>query len=349
MRVFADKLRELARTILISAGAIALDAEIVSDNLVESNLMGHDSHGVIRIPHYIEAIRRDLLNTRAQPKVVKEKAGSLVLDGEWGFGQVAAHKAVDLAIDKAKTHSVACASIFNCNDVGRLGAYTLKAAEQGFLGIMTVNDGGANPYVVPWGGVFPLFSTNPISAGIPMGERSPICVDMATSVIAGGKIAVAQKRGQQLPPGCIVNAKGNPTTDPNEFYASPPGALLPLGAPTAGHKGFALSLLGDILSGALSGAGCSGSAERDAQGVFILMMNIVAFTPMDEFTRRVTKLVDTIKSAPKAEGVCEIIIPGEPELIEKEKRSREGIFVEEATWNKLVEIAEQLGVPGDKK
>ena len=344
MIVTANELNELACRILTAAGAAAEDAKLVADGLVGSNLVGHDSHGVIRLPGCIRAIKAGRLNVHAAPSIVRESPDNAVIDADWGFGQVAATMAMDLAIAKAKTQSVACTSVFNCNDVGRLGTYSARAAEQDCIGIMTVNDGGANPNVVPWGGRTPLFSTNPISAAVPMSPEPDVCVDMATSVVAGGKVIVARKRGDKLPPGCIIDADGRASVDPNDFFGPPAGALLPVGAPVAGHKGSALSLIIDILSGALSGAGCSGSSDRDAQGLFMLVINIAAFAPVDEFAARTRQLRDAVKSSPRAEGVAEILLPGEPEWREKEKRQQQGIFVEDATWRELTATANELGV-----
>ena len=182
-----------------------------------------------------------------------------------------------------------------------------------------------------------------------MRGRLPVCIDMATSVVAGGKIALARKRGEKLPDGCIIDADGKPSIDPNDFFGLPAGALLPLGGLVAGHKGFALSLLVDILSGALSGAGCSGSGAKDNQGVFVTAINITAFTELDDFFNTVEQLVERIKSTAKAEGVEEILVPGEPEWRQREKRLKEGIFIEDVTWKELTEIAEQFGVKRDRQ
>ena len=245
---------------------------------------------------------------------------------------------------KAEKQGVSSAAIFHCNDVGRLGNYTIIPAERDFIGIMTVNDGGANASVAPWGGRSPLFSTNPISVAIPAGKKNVICVDMATSVVAGGKVAIARQRGESLPEGWVINASGQLSINPQDFYGPPHGALLPLGGALSGHKGFGLSLIVDILSGALSGAGCSASGERDSQGVFMLVINISSFIPLGEFTERVAQLIETIKSSPKAEGVKEIFIPGEPELREKERRIKEGIFIEDTTWKEILGIAKEAGL-----
>lgn len=344
MKITAEKLKELVCSVFTSVGISSDEADIVSSSLVESNLAGHDSHGVIRLPRYVQAIRKGDINIRAKIRIVKQNSGNFVIDGNWGFGQVIAKKTMEMAIKKAEEQGVGCATIFNCNDVGRLGTYTTIATDHNFIGVMTVNDGGANPCVAPWGGKSPLFSTNPISVAIPTGKKNAICVDMATSVVAAGKIALARQRGEQLPEGWVINASGKPSTNSQDFYGPPHGALLPLGGLVSGHKGFGLSLIVDILSGALSEAGCSGSGGRDSQGIFMLAINISAFVPFEEFTERVTRLIETIKSSPKAEGVKEILIPGEPECREKEKRIKEGIFIEDTTWKEILEIARELGL-----
>ena len=346
MRIVAAKLTELICEILKAAGTPSDHAQVVAVGFVESNLTGHDSHGVVQIPRYIRAIAEGRINLNADMKVVRDHPGSAVIDADWGFGQIAARMAMEMAVAKARKQAVACASVFNCNDVSRLGLYSVMACRENCLGMITVNDGGANPYVAPWGSRARLMSTNPISMGIPVGDRPPICIDMATSVVAGGKVALARQRGEKLPPGCIMNAYGELSIDPKEFFESPGGALLPLGGSVAGHKGFALSLMVDILSGGLSGAGCSGSAQRDGQGVFVMAINVEAFTPFDDFVASVAALIERIKALPKAEGFDEILVPGEPEQRQKAKRLRDGILIDETTRQELAKVAGQLGVKG---
>lgn len=344
MQIDADQLKRQTTDILATAGARQQEAELVADQLVDANLAGHDSHGVVRLPRYLKAMERGEINVHSEVRAATELPAGLVLDGDWAFGQVAAAEALDRAAARAKTQGVCYAGVFNCNDVGRLGWYTTRAAEHGFAALMTINDGGANPHVAPWGGTTPLLSTNPISAAFPAGNTPPVCLDLATSICAGGKIQIAQKRGEALPAGLLLDAKGKPSTRPEDLFTSPPGSLLPLGAPMAGHKGYALSLMVDILSGALSGAGCSGSGGRDAQGVFLLVMNIEALAGMPAFAARVEALGQTLKSVPRAEGVDEILLPGEPESRARQQRSGEGVFIEDATWREIITIARELGV-----
>ena len=344
MLIQADKLRTLVADILKSKEVRPEEAELVANQLVESNLVGYDSHGVIRVPRYVRAIEGGKININASIKVTRESPSSLTIDGDWGLGPVVAGEALRLAIEGAARQGVCYAGVLNCNDVGRLGTYTTNAAREGFVAIMMVNDGGAHPHVPPWGGISPLLSTNPIAASFPREGGEPLGIDLSTSICAGGKIQVALKRGQMLPDGVIIDSEGRPTNDPEDFFGIPPGAVLPLGSPVAGHKGFALSLMVDILAGALSGAGCSGSGGRDAQGIFLLLMDVDSVTDRDKFNTHVRGLVDSIRSVPVAQGVDEIRIPGERQRSIKQERLDQGIEIEETTWSELAQIARDLGV-----
>ncbi|HCN06808.1 MAG TPA: dehydrogenase [Lentisphaeria bacterium] len=344
MKISAPELIELAKKILVAAGAAPADAGLVAANLVESNLVGHDSHGVMRIPRYVKAIGSGDIDVTTRPTTVKDGTVTTVIDAGWGFGQVAAITAMERTIEKALAHGVACASVFNCNDVGRLGAYTIGAVEHNCIGILTNNDGGSNPYVAPWGGAQAVLSTNPLSISAPAGEHPPICVDMSTSVTAGSQVQLAIQREEQLPEGCLIDAEGRPTTDPKVLFTDPKGALLPLGSPVAGHKGFALSLGIDILGGALSGAGCSGSAGRDAQGLFAQVIDISAFTSNDAYIAQVTGLIERLKATPVAECAKEIRIPGEHSAATKSERLTGGIYIEDATWQGIIDVGGELGV-----
>jgi len=344
MNITAEKLREIVIYTLEALGTPSHEAAIVTDFLIEANLVGHDSHGVIRLPQYVDRIKRGELKPRAKIKITKESSTTALIDGDWGFGQVIAKKAMEIAIDKAKKTNIAVVCVYNCNDVGRLGGYTLIAAKHNMIGIMAVNDAGANPHVAPWGGITPILSTNPISVAIPTDKENPILVDMATSTIAVGKLQLALQREEKVPEGWFIDASGKFSTNPADYFTSR-GALLPLGGKAAGHKGFGLSLVVDILSGALSGAGCSSGREgRDAQGVFILVINVNGFIPFKDFIEKVDNLVKSIKNSRRIEGVKEILVPGEPEFRERSRRLEKGIFIEDKTWNKILKILNELNI-----
>ncbi|MFQ5710598.1 MAG: Ldh family oxidoreductase [Candidatus Geothermarchaeales archaeon] len=341
----ADQLREVCSKILEAAGASKDEAGIVADHLVKSNLYGHDSHGVLRIPWYIKLIEEGSIRPGAEVKVLRETEATALLDGNWGFGQVVARDAMERAIEKAGRCGVGVVALFHCFHIGRLGEYSAMAVERGMIGIVLCN---APPNVAPFGGRKALIGTNPISIAAPTAEGRPIILDMATSVAAAGKVSLALERRQRVPEGWIIDSEGNPTTNPADFRprlvdlvsARGPikmGALLPVG----GYKGYGLGLIIEVLGGVLAGAGVS--HECGGNGVVTMAIDVGAFRPLEEFKRTTSELVKIIKDSPKAPGFEEILVAGEPEFRAEEQRLKEGIFVEDATWSALVEIAEELG------
>jgi uncharacterized oxidoreductase len=344
MPVFtADHLRRVAADVFVKVGVPQDEADIVSDALVEANLMGHDSHGVIRVMQYVKMIQDGLFVPGAPRTILQERAGSAVLDGGWGLGQVVGKWAAEICIEKAKQNAVASVVVRRCNHVGRLGAYPTMMARQGLIGSACVNACGAAQYMPPWGGTAGRISTNPISYAIPT-EEHPIVVDMTSTVVAEGKVRVKLNRGEPCPEGWITDANGNPTTDPKDFYGPPRGAILPIGS-AVGHKGFALGLVVEILGGILSGAGYPNEeAKRLGNGCYLTAINIADFADPTTFRAQVSDFVRYMKTSPLAPGFTEILMPGEPEYRQIEKRQREGIFIEDETWRQLSELAGSLGV-----
>lgn len=340
----ADQLKDLGFRIFSAIGVPEDEAKLVSESLVNSNLVGHDSHGVIRIPQYVSMIKKGDIVPGAKMKVVRETPSTAVLDGNWGFGQVMARKAMEIAIEKAKNRSVSTVSMARSNHVARLGEYPAMATEKDMIGIIMVNNHGAAQYMPPWGGIARRLSPNPLSIGIPSGGPDPVLLDITTAVVAEGKVRVKLNRGEKLPEGWIIDAEGRPTTDPKDLYGPPPGAILPFGG-IAGHKGYGLGFIVDVLAGALSGAGCSRpDAPRFGNAVFITVINIEDFVPIDEFKKHVDGLIEYVKSSPKMPGVPEIFFPGEVEARERRKRLESGIFVEDETWSQIVKSAHELNV-----
>jgi len=334
----------MVRAVFERSGAPASHALVVAEHLVGANRAGHDSHGVMRVPQYVQAIEKGDLLPAAAPEVEKETASYAVVNGRWGFGQVAAKFAAELAIEKAGAASVACVVAHDLGHIGRLGAYTEMAAREGMIGIAMVNNHGAARLVAPFGGIDRRLSPNPISMCAPAQSDVPILVDASMSAVAEGKVRVKMKRGEPVPEGCIVDGNGNPTTDPAALYGPPLGSLLTFGGPFA-HKTFGLSLMVECLAGALSGAGCSRpDATRIGNATFLLALNIEAFLPLDAFKRHVTDLVAYLKSSRKAPGVTEILVPGEPEARARETCAREGIYVADITWREITDVADRLGV-----
>jgi uncharacterized oxidoreductase len=326
--------------IFIAMGAPEGDAAWIAALLVRANLRGHDSHGVIRVPQYWEAVKKGQVDPKSPVTVTDETPTLTRLDGGGGFGQVVARRAMEMAIVKAKAGGLSAASMSRTSHVGRLADYAEMAAAAGLVGMVWANCvHGLN--VAPWGGAARRLGTNPHAVGIPGPAGPAMVLDFATSVVAEGKVRVKRNRKQQAPPGWFVDAQGRPATDPEVFYGDPPGALL-----TAGdHKGYGLSLAVEILGGILSGTGPAGPPPGVfANGTLMICLDVSRFLPLPEFHRQVAGLFGWVKSAPLAQGATEILIPGEPEArLEAERRAR-GIPIEDQTWSQIEATAAELGV-----
>jgi len=340
----ADQLKRVGYMIFEAMNVPLDEARTVSESLVNSNLVGHDSHGVIRIPQYVSMIKNGSIVPGAEMEIVRETSSSAVLNGNWGFGQVMARKAMEIAIEKAKSKSVSAVSMSRSNHIARLGEYPAIAAEKNMIGMIMVNNHGAAQFMPPWGGIARRLSPNPLAIGLPSGKTDPVLLDITTSVVAEGKIRVKLNRGEKLPEGWIIDAQGRPSTDPKDLYGPPQGAILPLGG-VVGHKGYGLGFIVDVLAGALSGAGCSRvDAPRFGNAVFITVINIEDFIPIEEFKKHVDGLIEYVKSSPKMQGFDEIFFPGEVEAKERKKRLEKGIFVEDQTWDQIVKSAQDLNL-----
>jgi uncharacterized oxidoreductase len=212
------------------------------------------------------------------------------------------------------------------------------------IGMIMINNHGTGQLMAPWGGTARRLSPSPVSIGLPTGTADPVVLDISMSVMAEGKVRVKRNRGEKLPEGCIIDAAGNPTTEPGDLYGPPPGAILPFGG-IVGYKGYGLGFVVDVLVGTLSGAGCSrANPDRFGNAVLINVINIEAFIPVEEFKKHVDGLIEYVKSSPRMPGVEEILFPGEIEAKERKKRLESGIFIEDETWGQIVKTAEDLGV-----
>lgn len=341
MRTIAEReARSLAFDLLLAMGADQDAARIVADHLVDANLAGHDSHGLIRLPQYHKQVQEYEIRTDQRPVVVRETPTTALIDGNWTWGPYAAAYATDLAVDRAKSHGVSCVALRNAAHVGRLGVYPLRAAEEGLLAHAWCNAVGS-ARVAPWGGTEARLATNPIASAAPTSGR-PIVVDVTTSAVAEGKVRLARNSQSAVPLGWILDAAGKPTTNPADLYAG--GTILPLGGPV-GYKGFGLSLAVDVFAGVLSGAGC-GLMPGVGNGNAMTMVAIdpAAFLDPAEFRRRVEDYCAYLRNTPTQPGVDEILLPGEPEERSVERRRRSGIPVDDGTWGQLVDLGRALGV-----
>ena len=337
----AAQLRKLASDTFQAAGAIMEEAQIVADALIAANLEGHDSHGVVRVAEYVSEIESGQVKHGAELKIERETDAFAVMDGNWGWGYVIGRKAMEVGIQKASKVGVAAISVHNCNHLGRAGDYPLIAAKRGMAAILYLNTHGGGKIVAPWGGRERRISANPFAAAIPRSSDVPIVLDISTCAIAGGKVHIMRNAGQPVPPNCIIDAKGRPSTNPADFFGPPEGALLPM----AGHKGFGLALFSDILAGALSGAGCSRpTVTLIANAFFGVIINIPMFRDRQSFDSDVDEHTDYMKSCPLAPGFEEILIPGEPEQRLRSEREKHGIPIDEGSWAEITAAAKKYKV-----
>ena len=339
-RIAAERLQKIGAALLVGAGASREEADTVSRGCVNANLAGHNSHGIILIPSYVERIKVGHIVPGAPFKIVQESPTTTVIDGHWGFGFVVNERAMRLTIEKAKTANIAAATVFRQSHVGRLGAYPLMAAQAGMIGIATADSGRSPKAVAPFGGREARLGTNPISIAVPSDLPGPLCLDMATSAVAVGKLTLAQARGEKIPLGWIVDSEGKQTTDPARFR--PGGALLPLGG-TEGYKGSGLAVIVEILCGLLTGLGFGVEPSgRHNDGCFMAVFKVDAFRPLGEFKEEVANFARYLKETPLSEGSTGVFYPGEVEYLREQERRNSGIEIEDATWKKLRTLASEL-------
>ena len=336
-----ESVSRLGVALFTAAGAAADQASATVGSLVTSSLMGHDSHGVIRVPEYLGFVADGSIVVNASLAVERTGSTTAVVDCGRGFGAVGAEKAIHVGIDIAREQRTACVITRRCNHVGRLGAWVQLAADHGLLALATCKSPIHGHSVLPWGGRDGRLGTNPIAYAVPTGS-DPVVADFSTSVAPEGKIRFYRNEGKTVPTGWIRDAEGNATNDPNAFYGPPRGGILPLGG-AAGHKGFALGLLVEILGSALAGI-----SSRDPQvlgnGICFIVVDPSAFCPLDEFRRLMDETVAYIKSSRPAPGFEEVLVPGELEFRTLRQRARDGIPVDTATLEAMREHGARLGV-----
>ena len=347
MQIAADRLRQLAATILQAAGSSAAEAEKVAARLVGANLAGHDSHGVIRVPQYVGQVADGTIVPNQTAEVVRETEVVTVLDGHFGYGQIVGEQAVQAAIGKATRHGIAMSALRRSAHLGRLGDWAEMTAAAGLASLHFVNATGIPLRVVPHGGRDGRGTTNPIAMAVPVPGGAPVVLDFATSATAEGKVRVARNKGVAIPPDCLLDADGRPTTDPNKLYTDPPGSLVPFGGAVGGHKGGALWLMVDLLAGGLTGGGCSRPPEgtaRFASGMLSIVIAPQAYTDAGAIGAEVRRYLEFVKSSrPRTPG-GEVLLPGEPERRARAERLANGIPIDATTWEQIMASGEQVGL-----
>lgn len=337
IRVPAEDLMRLGTAIFTALGAPEDKARFIAETIVEANLTGHDSHGVTYYLTYAERVKGGYIDPRAEPRVERETPTTAVIDGCWGFGQLTAMKAMEVAVEKAERSHVAAVAAYRCNHVGRVGYYTAWAARRGFIAMMFLNVG--HPVVTVYGGRGRVLGTNPLSIAIPTGG-DPFLLDYATSIVAHGKVKQALLKGERIPRGWIRDREGRETDDPAALEAG--GWLLPFG----GHKGYCLQLVNELLGSALTGSRSGLDPEEEppsTNGVFAIAVNPEFSVDLKVFRERCNIILDGVRRC-ESEAGMRIMIPGEPEWETRRKRLREGIPIPDTLRRSLIALAQELGV-----
>lgn len=325
-----------------SLGLADDDGQLLADTLVKADLWGHQSHGMMRLSWYAARIRSDATRKSAVPERVVDAGAIAVLDGHDGIGQKVAKIAMAEAIVRAKRHGIGAVAARNSGHFGTAMYFTRMAAAENCVGILTTN---ASPAMAPWGARQKSVGTNPWSIAAPAGTRDPMVLDIANTAVARGKLYLARKKGTEIPQGWAMNAAGAPTTDPSEGIA---GIILPM----AGHKGYGIALMMDVLSGILSGSkfgsAVHGPYEPNATsgcGHMAIALNIAAFRSASDFAADMNALIKELKSAPLAQGFSEVFYPGELEARAEVDNRRNGIRYPQGTLRDLAQLAHELGLP----
>jgi len=349
--ISAERLRALTRRIFVAAGCSADESERIAHYLVLANLTGHDSHGVIRVPRYLDWMGKGWLKPGQTPTVIVESETMVLLEGHHGFGQTLGPRATEIGIGKAQAAGAAIVALRHSGHLGRIGDFAEMAAAAGLVSIHFVNVAGST-LVAPFGGRERRMGTNPVTIGVPMPNEPPLILDFATSAVAEGKAIVAHSGGKPLPEGSLIDESGKLSSDPTVFYGPKRPGRIPHSSGGRGairamgeHKGSGLSLMIELLAGALTGSGCAGPPPRPVNnGMLSIFLKPAAFAGEDAFATEARSYIEFFKSSKTALGTGEILTPGEPERRTRARREAEGVPLPEEAWAIIVAAGEHVGL-----
>ena len=341
----AERLTGTVRRVFAAAGSSEEEAALVADHLVEANLRGHDSHGIGLVANYLRNLGNGKAATNQGGRVVSDSGSMIVYDGERGWGQIVARNATLLGIARAKRDGVAVVALRNAHHIGRVGTYGEMCAGAGLVSISFVNITDQRPAVAPWRGSDARFGTNPVTVAIPGPTPDrPIVADMATSRIAMGKVRVARNKGEQIAEGTLLDADGQPTTDPNVMYRRPRGALLTF----AEHKGYALAFICEILAGAVTGSGTMRPERQDEEsvtnGMLLVVIDPARLAEPGWLNDEIRAMTDYVTASPPRNAAEPVLIPGDPERLMRAKRLKDGVPIDDETWREFAAAARTVNV-----
>ena len=347
MHYTPDSLKQFASAALTIFGCDEVECRIVADHLLDANLTGHDSHGIGMLPMYGEQVLDGNLVPNQAPDLQPAIGAIAVVDAKRGFGHRMALLALDHAMQGVAEHKVAILALRNSGHVSRVGTYSEYCAARGYVSLHFVNVVGHPPIVSPFGSARSGFSTNPISMAMPVNGKARPLLDIATSTVAFGKVRVANNKGEQMPPGCLLDEHGIETLDPAPMANERRGSLAAFGA----HKGSGLGIFVELLAGALASDHTVASLPHLPRGVINNMFSIIidpaAFSDAGDIEKRTEEFYDYIKSCTPATGVDEVLMPGEPEIRNRQLRRDAGVYVDDETIRQIVDVVSQFpDVPG---
>jgi len=320
--------------VVAAGGSEPREARLVAENLVTANLLGHDSHGVGMIPRYVDALLEGGLSVNQHPKVKLDAGALLGLDGCQGYGQVIGHEATAMAIERARSHGLCIMALGRSHHLGRIGQWGEQAVAEGLISIGFVNV-ISRAIVAPYGGADARFGTNPVCIAIPLPGEPPFVLDMATSAVAQGKIRVAHNKGEKVSPEWLIDDRGNPTPDARYGVIEPFGALRTFGL----YKGYGLAIACELLGGALTGGGTWHSGDKSRRrvwnGMFSILIDPARLDIEQVFEKETLEFLASLRKSPVAPGFDKVRIAGEPERETRARREKEGIPVDETTWNEI--------------
>ena len=347
IRMDAARLHAFVCALWEQAGSEAAEARLVADHLVQANLSGHDSHGVGMIPRYLRSLRDGELRLNTHAQVARDAGAVLTVEGGRGFGQVVAYEAMQAGIARAQQLGICAVGLRNAHHIGRIGHWAEQCARAGLVSFHFVNVAG-DPLVAAFGGIDARIGTNPFCAAFPRAGQPPLVLDFATSRIAFGKTRVAYNKGHQVPPDSLIDHTGQPSNEPRVVHEDPRGCLLPFG----GHKGYGMAALCELFAGALSGGFTTHADTLMTNSAIINCMMSVIIDPAafdaPDAQGEADAFVAWLKASRRAQGVDEVLLPGEPELARRAERSAHGTPVDLATWKQISDTAREVGMTAER-
>ena len=339
----ATRLENLVTRLLEKVAVPAENAAILARSLVASDLRGMNSHGILRLPIYMQRIQDGGFKADSMGRIIRETPGTVLLDGEDALGAVLTCRAMDEAIKRAKTTGIAAAGVFNSNHNGEGAFYALRAIDAGMIGICTTN---GSPNMPPWGGKTKMTGPLPITVGVPAGDESPLVLDLALGMSSRGKILYYADKKIPLPDGWLVDAEGKPTNDAEQIKKG--GWILPIG----GHKGWGLITVVEVLSGVLTGGALGkdivelygNTTKAQKIGHFVMAIDVAAFMDCSVFKKRMDQYIRMLKSSEPVSGSQGVIIPGEPEFLKEKTQRQNGLAITCKVVDDILDIAQKLGV-----